>query len=114
MNTDDPCKTNDAISYTLQAYTRLLHVCFKADPSGTINPIAKIEPLVMGGKTVRWVDLHNMDNIMRLDLHLGDTVIIRQKPNATPEIISVVLNKRLPGALPVQALLTRPSCEVAR
>jgi DNA ligase (NAD+) len=93
-----------------RATTRLLDIEIQVGRTGALTPRAVMEPVVIGGVTVRHATLHNEDEIARKDIRIGDTVVLQRAGDVIPQITGVVLEKRPPDAVPFQFPRTCPVC----
>ena len=86
-----------AIAYKFpaeQAITRLLHIGINVGRTGSLNPYAVLEPVVVSGATVQHASLHNEDDINRKDIRVGDTVIVERAGEVIPQVVGPVLAQR--------------------
>jgi DNA ligase (NAD+) len=105
-----------------QATTRILEIVPSVGRTGVLTPVAVLEPVAVGGVTVRNASLHNMDEIERKDVRIGDTVLLERAGDVIPYVVKVITERRtgkekrfrMPAECPVcGAEVTRPEGEVA-
>ena len=87
-----------------QAQTRLHAITIQVGRTGTLTPVAELEPVFVDGSTISRATLHNEEEIGRKDIRIGDTVIIEKRGDVIPGVISVVKNLRPAGAEPFDML----------
>lgn len=90
--------------------TQVLSVEFQVGRTGAITPVANLKPVWLGGTTVKRATLHNFDEIGRLDLHIGDFVLVEKSGEIIPKIIQVEKEKRLPTIETIEKPTHCPVC----
>lgn len=102
-----------AIAYKFPAQEELTvieDVEFQVGRTGAVTPVARLKPVFVGGVTVSNATLHNMDEIARLDAHIGDTVFVRRAGDVIPQVVKVVPDKRPTDAREVALPEHCPEC----
>jgi DNA ligase (NAD+) len=93
-----------------EAFTVVRDIGFQVGRTGALTPVARLEPVFVSGVTVSSVTLHNIDEVHRKDVRVGDTVVVRRAGDVIPEVVSVVLDKRPPGTQPLELPARCPVC----
>ena len=93
-----------------EALTTVLGIEFQVGRTGALTPVARLAPTFVGGVTVSNATLHNIDEMSRKDVRLGDTVVIRRAGDVIPEVARVLLERRIAGAQPVELPARCPVC----
>ena len=102
-----------AIAYKYKAVaasTVLQSVSYQVGRTGAVTPVANLKAVLLAGTTVRRASLHNANEIIRLDLHEGDTLLIEKGGEIIPKVTAVDVSQRKPGAKPVQFPAHCPAC----
>lgn len=94
----------------MEELTELLDVEFQVGRTGAVTPVARLKPVKVAGVTVSNATLHNMDEVARLGLMIGDTVIIRRAGDVIPQVVQVVVERRPENVRPVQIPQSCPVC----
>lgn len=93
-----------------QAVTKIEDILVQVGRTGVLTPVAKMIPVKVGGVTVTNATLHNMEELERKDVRVGDTVNVHRAGDVIPEIISVDLNKRSANSKPFKMPTKCPEC----
>ena len=93
-----------------QAVTKLLSVSYQVGRTGTITPVANLEPVILAGTTVKRASLHNADQIFLLDLHFDDMVYVEKGGEIIPKIVGVDSSSRKENSKVVKFIDTCPEC----
>lgn len=94
-----------------EAATRVTDIRFQVGRTGALTPVAKLEPVFVGGATVSNATLHNMDEVRRKDVRIGDRVIIRRAGDVIPEVVKTIPEPGAKRSDPVQAPMKCPECD---
>lgn len=102
-----------AVAHKFPAQEKTTHVKaieFQVGRTGAVTPVARLEPIFVGGVTVSNATLHNFDELHRKDIRVGDTVIIRRAGDVIPEIVASIKEKRPKGAKSIAVPKKCPVC----
>ncbi len=100
-----------ALKYAAEeAPSRLLRLTCQVGRTGVVTPVAEFEPVPLAGTTVGRATLHNADRLAELDLHAGDTVVVRKAGEIIPEVVRVLRELRPAGALRLELPHGCPEC----
>lgn len=95
----------------VQATTIIENIITSVGRTGAITPVAKLRPINVGGVIVSNATLHNQDEINKKDVRISDTVIVQRAGDVIPEIVKVIIEKRIPNSQPYIIPPVCPSCE---
>jgi DNA ligase (NAD+) len=96
---------------TERVETILDSVVYQVGRTGSITPVANLQPVQLGGTTVKRASLHNWDQMVKLDLHAHDTVYVEKGGEIIPKIVGVNLGKRIVNAEKILFIDTCPECQ---
>ena len=93
-----------------QAVTRLIGVDWQVGKSGKLTPRANLEPVFVAGTTVQHASLHNLGEVRRKDIRIGDTVVVEKAGEIIPQVVRVLTDKRPSGLRPMKPPTQCPEC----
>ena len=96
-----------------QGVTTLLDVAWQVGKGGTLTPRATMEPIQLAGTTVQHATLHNIEEIHRKDIRIGDSVVVEKAGEIIPQVVAVKMEARSQDAVPIAPPASCPSCEGA-
>jgi DNA ligase (NAD+) len=93
-----------------EGFSRVLDITVQVGRTGVLTPVAELEPVSIGGVTVKRATLHNQSEIDRKDIRIGDTVVVRRQGDVIPAVVAVVHAKRTGAEIPYTLPTTCPEC----
>jgi len=102
-----------AIAYKLppqEVLTQVLAIDIQVGRTGALTPVARLAPIAVSGVTVTNATLHNVDEIHRKDVRVGDTVLVRRAGDVIPEVVQVIVARRIENAQPFELPTHCPIC----
>ena len=94
-----------------QVFTQLNSISYQVGRTGSITPVANLQPVQLAGTVVKRASLHNADQIEKLDIRIGDTVFVEKGGEIIPKIIAVDFNKRPENTEPTKYITHCPECQ---
>jgi len=93
-----------------EAMTRVRDVEWQVGRTGALTPVARLDPVFVGGATVSNATLHNIDELSRKDVRVGDTIVLRRAGDVIPEVVRVIVEKRPAKTVPPKLPAHCPVC----
>jgi len=93
-----------------EAVTRILDIGINVGRTGTLNPFARLEPVRLGGVTIKQATLHNFEDMARKDIRLGDTVVVKRAGDVIPYVVGPIVEMRTGQERPFQMPERCPAC----
>ncbi|NJL85024.1 MAG: NAD-dependent DNA ligase LigA [Leptolyngbyaceae cyanobacterium SM1_1_3] len=93
-----------------EAPTRVINITVNVGRTGAITPVAELQPIQLAGTTVSRASLHNADRLSELDIHIGDTAVVRKAGEIIPEVVQILPELRPADAVPFALPTHCPEC----
>jgi DNA ligase (NAD+) len=93
-----------------EAVTKILDIGINVGRTGTLNPYARLEPVKLGGVTIKQATLHNFEDMARKDIRLGDTVVVKRAGDVIPYVVGPIVEMRIGEERPFKMPERCPSC----
>lgn len=103
-----------AIAYKFlpqEELTKVVNIDIQVGRTGVLTPVARLEPIFVGGATITNATLHNADELKRKDIRIGDTVIVRRAGDVIPEVVKVVMDRRPTDSQEFEMPKQCPACQ---